>query len=133
MDQLVIGQKSDGKMILDQPRFDAGGWVEQYQVRLTSKDLNVIKIVQNPPYSEILSDFFADLNNNWKGWEGEKDWRAIDGEYQIRASSSKTGHVALNVTVNFNEYRWQTVAEISVEAGQLMKIEKDVKKFFKTK
>ena len=130
MDELAIGREQDGQLILDEPLFNKEGWLEQYRLRLVSDDLNAVTKVDNAPYGEMLPEFFAVLSKNWKGWEGEKSWRALEDEYRIEATTSKAGHVTLKVTVNLHQYQWRAIAEIMVEAGQLENIENNVKRFF---
>ena len=133
MDELAIGREQDGQLILDKPLFNKEGWLEHYRLRLVSDDLNAVTKVVNAPYGEMLPDFLAVLSKNWKGWEGEKSWRALEDEYRIEATTSKTGHVTLKVTVNLHQYQWRAIAEIMVEAGQLENIENNVKRFFQIK
>jgi hypothetical protein len=133
MDKLAIGLEQDGQLVLDKPVFNKKGWLEKYRLRLTSDDLNAVTRVDNALYRVMLPEFFTQLSNNWKGREGEKSWSALEDEYRIEASTSETGHVTLKVTVNLHQYQWRANAEIIVEAGQLEKIEKDVRELFKFK
>lgn len=133
MDELAIGLEQDGQIILDKPVFNKERWLKQYRLRLVSDGLNAVTRVDNDPYGEMLPDFFADLCKNWKGWEGEKSWRALEDEYRIEASTSKTGHVTLKVTINLYQHQWRAIAEILVDAGQLENIENHVRKFFQFK
>jgi len=78
----------------------------------------------------MLPDFFAELAENWKGWDGEKVWRAMEDECRLNASMSKTGHVILKTTLNLYRYQWRAMPEIMIEAGQLDSIDKHVREFF---
>jgi hypothetical protein len=133
MHELVIGLEQYGQLIIDEPEFNKEGWLEWYRLRLLSDDLTAVARVDNSPCGEMLPNFFADLSKNWKGWEGEKSWRALEDEFRIDASTTKTGHIILKVTINLHQYQWRVIADISLEAGQLENVEKKMRKFFQFK
>ena len=130
MSEFLIGQKSDGQLILDRPEFNNDGWLESYRLRVVSDDFNLETKVDNAPYGEMLPDFFTNLAEHWQGWDGAKKWRALEDEYRIDAVMSKTGHVTLTITVNLHQYQWRAIVEFMVEAGQLEAIAKHSKRFF---
>ena len=43
--------------------------------------------------------FFAELAADWRGWDGERRWRSLEGEMEIEASHDGRGHVLIGVTV----------------------------------
>lgn len=131
MNEFAIGPENDGQLVLDRPVFDKGGWLESYRLRIVSDDFNVETTVDNAPYGEMLTEYFSDLAKHWKGWEGEKKWRAIEDECRIDSTMSKTGHVTLTITVNMHQYQWRAIVEIMVESGQLEGVAKHAKQFFK--
>ena len=130
-DELRIGNDPNGQLVLDQPRFNADGWLESYRLRLCSPEMNAEVTVDNAPYGESLVGFFEELNKNWKGWEGEKSWRAIEDEYRLSASMSKTGHVTLTARLNLRSYLWQAIAKLDIESGQLDRLVATTRQFFK--
>ncbi len=82
-----------------------------------------------------LPNFFEVIAKNWKGWQGEKEWSSIDGEFTIIAKSDKLGHISLAIEMrqDFGETEpWRLKATVVVDAGQLDDIAKDAKDFFKT-
>jgi hypothetical protein len=133
MQRLAIGLENDGQIVFDKPEFNKGGWLENYRLRLVSDDMNVETTIQNPPYGEMLPDFFAELTKNWKGWDGKKAWRAMEDEFRLEVSMTKTGHVTLKATLNLHQYQWRAIAKIMIEAGQLERIENHVREFFQFK
>jgi hypothetical protein len=82
-----------------------------------------------------LADLFAIIAENWKGWQGEKKWSSIEGEFSIIATSDKLGHISLSVEMHHDfgaTEPWQLKSTVVVDAGQLDAIAKDAKAFFKT-
>ena len=68
---------------------------------------------------ETLADFFEDIANNWRGWEGEKTWYSLENHLLLDASADALGHVLLRVTLQDLSLDWQVRANILMEAGQL--------------
>ena len=131
MDEFVLGQAEKGQMILDQPTFDSGGWLDSYRLRLVAKGCKAELSVDNPPYGNSLAKFIQELSNNWKGWDGVKTWSAMEDEYRIEATTNDTGHVTIKVTTNQNNYKWHLVAELEIEAGQLETATKQLNLFLR--
>jgi len=48
-DELRIGNDPNGQLVLDQPRFNADGWLESYRLRLCSPEMNAEVTVDNAP------------------------------------------------------------------------------------
>ena len=68
-----------------------------------------------------LKAFFDDLAANWRGWLGKKEWRSLEGELSLSATSDSTGHVTLSARIRSGPYPfdWGLSAVLLVEAGQL--------------
>jgi len=67
-----------------------------------------------------FADFFGGLATEWKGWKGGREWRALEGELNLKAKSDRTGHVYLSVELcDGAPPRWQLNATLVLEAGQL--------------
>ena len=74
--------------------------------------------------------FFEDLAENWKGFDGEKQWSSLEGEFSLICISDSLGHFALEVTIRDNEDTQYARKTIFIESGQLEKIALEVKNFF---
>ena len=80
------------------------------------------------------ADFFAVLSENWRGWQGEKKWSSIEGEFSIVATTDKLGHISLTVEMQHDfgaAEPWRLKATVVIDAGQLEAIAKDAKAVFK--
>ena len=131
MDEFILGRAEKGQMILDQPSFNNDGWLETYRLRLVAKGCAAELDVDNPPYGKSLAEFFNELSANWKGWEGDKSWASMEGEFKIEATTNRTGHVVIKVTTNQNNYAWHVIAELAIEAGQLESAAKHLRVFLR--
>jgi hypothetical protein len=70
--------------------------------------------------SQGLAELFAHFANNWKGWEGSKDWASLEGELSISARADSLGHIFMNVRLRDGApAKWTLQAELILEAGAL--------------
>lgn len=83
------------------------------------------------PYDSNLVRFFEDLAKSWKGFDGEKEWSSLEGEFSLRCTSDSLGHFALEVTIGNNEDTRYARKTIYIESGQLEKIALEARKVFK--
>jgi Family of unknown function (DUF6228) len=70
-----------------------------------------------------LADFFADLACDWRGWTGERSWRALEGEMAIEAWHDGRANVMITVTIKppwmtFAKDAWSVRAVFTLEAGE---------------
>jgi len=72
---------------------------------------------------DCLNRFWRDLAENWRGWEGTRSWRSLEGDLELSATSDRLGHVALEVRLMEGApFQWRVQGKISLEAGQLGRI-----------
>ncbi|MEO8002398.1 MAG: DUF6228 family protein [Arenimonas sp.] len=62
---------------------------------------------------------FQEMARDWRGWSGTKEWRALDGELSIVASSDSLGHVTLITEMSYQSRNFTLSAKLILEAGQL--------------
>ena len=105
---------------------------EYYRVALKAKDLTAsAKVYAFEPHG-ALAQYFADLAAHWKGWNGEKKWSSLEGEFTLSCKSDGCGHIAMEVALKSGLYEddWSVQIMINVEAGQLKEIASNIKRFF---
>ena len=79
-----------------------------------------------------LAEFFADLAASWRGWAGERRWRARQGELEIEASHDGRRYVLIAVTVRRPQVTlandaWSARIVFTLEAGeQLTSVARDL-------
>ena len=77
-----------------------------------------------------LPDLFHDMAAEWMGWAGEKTWSDLETNVEIAATSDKTGHISLRVTLNGQDGDTQLRTCLKFEAGQLENFAKEVARLF---
>ena len=104
---------------------------EYFRVIIKSKQLSSFTDVYAfDPFDSNLVGFFEDLANNWKGFNGEKEWSSLEGEFILGCTSDNLGHFALEVTIRNNEDTRYARKTFFIESGQLEKIAQEVRNFF---
>ncbi|MEV1315516.1 DUF6228 family protein [Micromonospora arborensis] len=77
------------------------------------------------PENESLGWFFQSLADDWRGWEGGREWRSLEGEMEIDAHHDGRGHVAVGVMLRrarqaYADDAWSARMVFMVEAGEEM-------------
>jgi hypothetical protein len=134
MDTLTIRGESQAVIEFSSPRRNVSGWVETYDVRIGMPGMSAALVVENPGFGQPPTSFFADLAENWRGWKGSKEWRAIEGEYDLLATADSLGHVSLTAVLRPDSAMvpscWKAQISLIVEAGHLGTLQHDVATFF---
>jgi len=75
-----------------------------------------------------LGDFFRELALNWKGWEGERHWSTLEGEFSLCATSDHLGHIRLAFALSqpCTGLELQLKGALELEAGMLDSVAKHV-------
>lgn len=128
----IKSSRSAGELKLSEPKPPGSRHpVEYLRVSLRDKDIAAAsaRVYLYEPHG--LASLFAELAANWKGWEGVKQWRSVEGDFALSCTSDRLGHVALEVTLKSGVYEddWCVRAVIHVEAGLLEGIAAKVKQF----
>lgn len=67
-----------------------------------------------------LDKFWRELAEDWRGWEGIRSWKSLEGELELSATSDRLGHVTLEVRPDEGApFQWWVYGVISLDAGQL--------------
>ena len=79
-----------------------------------------------------LVHFFEQQAQDWRGWEGVRQWESLEGDLKVEARH-EYGHVQLRVTVrkmlpNWGNNGWLATGDLTIDPGeQLTRIAADVK------
>jgi len=104
---------------------------EYFRVTIRSTHLSSFTDVYAfDPFDSNLVRFFEDLAGNWKGFDGEKEWNSLEGEFSLICTSDSLGHFVLEVTIRNTEDTRCARKTIYIESGQLEKIVFEVRDFF---
>lgn len=119
MDEAWIGRPSDGLRLLPVD-VETDGSVVSIEALLRVDGLEAQRVVFHH-YSKgfaDLSDFFTELEQAWRGWEGERTYESLEGD--LRLSATHDGHVVLTVDLSQSTIPdgWAVRAVLKLEAGE---------------
>jgi hypothetical protein len=86
------------------------------------------RIYMYSPGGPGIAEYFEGLAADWRGWDGERVWNSIEGEFRHEARHNRVGYVALIVRLrkfawSHNEGGdWEAAATIAIEPGHLAEI-----------
>jgi hypothetical protein len=121
MEPVVIG--SAGRTLAFSDPQPVGALPADYlTVTLTGPDLSASRQVYAGWSGGFthLATFFADLADQWRGWQGERVFESIEGDLRIQATHD--GHVNLRVTLWESTVPdgWKVQAEVGLDAGEAL-------------
>jgi hypothetical protein len=127
----------DGRVmwIIDPPVDPYGdGYVRTARVEIRADGLEAHSTVTLDPAPGPwnLEEFFTGLAADWRGWTGQRRWRALEGEMTIEARHDGRAHVLLAVTIKrpqltHAEDAWSARVVFTMEAGeQLTAVARDL-------
>jgi hypothetical protein len=78
-----------------------------------------------------LARFFEDLASDWRGWDGQKSWRALERPFFLSATHDGLGHVTLTVRLEegWVDPNWSAEAHLAIDAGGLTELATRVARF----
>jgi hypothetical protein len=120
------------KLLFHSREFDKSNWLSYYSVTLSCPHVTATIRVDNASFGISPVRLFSEINENWKGWNGEKSWGSLEGEFDLSATSDNIGKILLvcKVQTDYAEPRAEVVFEFFLELGQTESYLKNMKKFF---
>jgi len=114
---------------IDPPRGDAYVRTARVGIRAPGLEAHTIATFSDGPWDLAL--FFAELAADWRGWEGQRHWNALEGELEVRATHYGA-HVLIAVTIRrpdmtFANDAWEARIVLTLEPGeQLDRVARDL-------
>lgn len=115
-----------------QPLRNGDGWLDSFFVRIEEPGLSAAVQVDNSRYIQGPEILFHEMAESWRGWSGEKTWRALEGELELSATSDSLGHITVRVHLcpTAGPEGWRVISHAYIEAGQLDSLRTRAAKFF---
>jgi hypothetical protein len=97
--------------------WDAESRQPAWDMQLTGPELDVSsRYVEDFETTQTLAEFFAELAEEYRGWDGDKTWTAAAGEMTIRATHDQINTTRLHVTMTGGmEPRWTASCDLHID------------------
>lgn len=105
---------------------------DYFDAQLTGDAVSAKKGIWGYTDTNDLVRLFESMAQDWRGWNGERHWASIEGDFDITATSDNLGHIRLDVVIlnNNPEDDWQVNAPIYLDAGGLDRLATEIHRFF---
>ena len=106
---------------------------EFYRVTLRENDFEAsIRVYAFDPADNGLPKFFAGLAQDWKGWDGSRNWSSLEGEFELICEHDRVGHATTIATIHSNPLGlgWTGIIRFNIAVGELDEIAEGVNRFF---
>ena len=105
--------------------------LEYFSVRYKSQAIDCVARVYACEDGHRLASIFEEMAKNWKGWNGRKQWAALEGEFEISCEITSTGKVTAHFFLTPGlDREWEVKSSVSFGAGVLELLSKHMSQFF---
>jgi hypothetical protein len=97
---------------------------DYFRVTLSGDAISATKVVYAYTDGPLLASFFASIAADWRGWNGERAWKALEGDFSVRATSDRLGHIRLDAELHSHDLddNWSISAPVFLDGGSLDRI-----------
>ncbi|KUM34892.1 hypothetical protein AR689_12405 [Arthrobacter sp. EpRS71] len=118
MNEVTIGHQGTLIFRVENTRGSRNGQIENLTVTAHLPGLNATKDVWDfDGWSGLLS-FFEDLASNWRGWDGDKNFDSIEGDFRLAAKHDGHIHLALELRESGRSTPWTAMGELILDPGE---------------
>jgi hypothetical protein len=126
VDELVIGRSGEALLEL-RLALEIGGGSARVPVRLGAAGVAAsgqIELERWHGDRAALATYFESLAQDWRGWNGSKDWSDAEGAFRMSASHDGLGTISLVVTMRSSVPwdllgSWELRVVVPIESGSL--------------
>lgn len=105
--------------------------LEYFSVHYKSQAIDCVARVYAYDDGHRLASIFKEMARNWKGWNGKKQWAALEGEFEISCDITSTGKVTAHFFLTPGlDREWEVKSSVSFGAGELEVLSKHMTEFF---
>ena len=101
--------------------------VPTWRARLLGEGLDALLLCPESEYEPpSLTDFLTAIDQDWRGWEGERVWKSEDALLTLGASHDRKSAVLLSVVLEDGAPpRWRCEADLELEPGTFRQLAAD--------
>ena len=140
MDEVVIGHETSCVIFSDLGATDSEGW-RSFRVTLRGTGLEATRVVSdhlgfdfsdNRTGVSGLEALFQETVDEYRGWEGIKQWESLETQLAIDVTTDRTGHATFVVKL-FEEagrWGWRAQIDIMLEVMERERVTRALRSFF---
>lgn len=133
MDALVFASRTGARLELvpaPWPYGDDQARVPTWAARLNGAGLEAAVVCPEAGWQpQGLADFLVSLDEDWRGWEGERVWQSGEAELRLIARHDETNTVILTTVLEDGAPpRWSSTAELELDPGCFRQLAADARR-----
>ncbi|MFJ4268678.1 DUF6228 family protein [Paenarthrobacter nicotinovorans] len=118
MNEVTIGHQGTLIFRVENTSGSRNGLIENLTVTAHLPGLQATKDVWDfDGWSGLLS-FFEELASNWRGWDGEKNFDSIEGDFRLAAKHDGHIRLALELRESDRSTPWTANGELTLDPGE---------------
>ncbi|MFH5879344.1 DUF6228 family protein [Arthrobacter sp. NA-172] len=118
MNEVTIGHQGTLVFRVENTRGSRNGLIENLRVTAQLPGLQATKDVWDfDGWSGLLS-FFEELVSNWRGWDGEKSFDSIEGDFRLAAKHDGHIRLAFELRESGRSTPWTANGELTLDPGE---------------
>jgi hypothetical protein len=113
---LIRSEDSDAEVFIEPP----SSWdeaVPMFDVKVNASGLRASAGVVTFPQDD-LALFFAGLADDWRGWEGRRTWRSVEGDLTLNATHQGRVLFEIGLSQPYTPVGWTVAVAVEVNAGE---------------
>ena len=141
MDEVVIGSADACVVLSRMTAVDAEGW-RRYRVTLQGSGLTASRVVSDyvRPEPEAFADgatglerLFRETADEYRGWDGAKEWESMEAQFRVSATSDRTGHATLEMKLfeKVGGWGWDARIAVVLDVVERDRVAKALRSFFR--
>lgn len=132
MDKVFIKESESKYLVLFAPeKHPTLEQLDYFSVRYKSQAIECVTRVYAYEDGFRLASIFTEMADNWKGWDGKKQWASLEGEFEIACNITSTGKVTAHFFLTHGlDREWEVKSSVFFGAGELEVLSKRMSEFF---
>ena len=140
LDEVEIGSQ-DERVVLSEPTStDSEGW-RSFRVTLHGSGLTASRIVSDHVSLDAtdrkagtmgLERLIQETADEYRGWEGAKEWTSLEAQLWVRATTDRTGHATFEVRLfeSAGGWGWEARVAVVLDVMERERVAKRLRSFF---
>ena len=80
-----------------------------------------------------LPGYFKRLADDWRGWDGVREWESVDQRLRLACTTDRTGHAYLTISLRgerFLDPRWEARVTVVLDVEQRKRAAREIAVYF---
>ncbi|MET4539524.1 hypothetical protein ABIE37_001296 [Arthrobacter bambusae] len=118
MNEVTIGHQGELRFRVEPIERNSDGTFDYVVVTANLEGLRVSKRVYDFDRWSPLLSYFEELANNWRGWNGDKTFDSLEGDFRLSAKHDGHVRVSFELEETYPPNPWAAKGQIVLDPGE---------------